>query len=319
MLDSLQQLYQLEYNQFGVYIGPKNPLTTSTPNNLGLIPNLVTDSVNPGAIGSGDMSTQASLTNGWLQSSNFKTGVTGWQIKSNGDAEFGNGTFRGNISGSTINIPNSSNPLFSVDSSGNVVASSLLRKDFHWFTVFESISGYSVTNGGTGTMVAQDGGLYITSGVVTTNKSTLKKSLSYGVTWNKSRKIKMAVTFGSNINQTIYIVTGSQSAITDRHFGFRVIDSTLKGTCADGTTQITVDLSTSIIPGNFYTLEAQLSTLTNSINFYVNGVLKGSTANNIPTGSTSSDYLIWINFTQDLGADGSKTLQLGYYDFWQAN
>jgi hypothetical protein len=40
---------------------------------------------------------QGTLVRNWLQSQNFVTGVSGWQIQKNGNAEFNNGTFRGSI------------------------------------------------------------------------------------------------------------------------------------------------------------------------------------------------------------------------------
>lgn len=41
---------------------------------------------------------QGALVRNWLQSQNFVTGVSGWQIRKDGNAEFNNGTFRGTIS-----------------------------------------------------------------------------------------------------------------------------------------------------------------------------------------------------------------------------
>jgi hypothetical protein len=40
---------------------------------------------------------QGSLVINWLQSANFVTGVSGWQIRKDGNVEFNNGTFRGSI------------------------------------------------------------------------------------------------------------------------------------------------------------------------------------------------------------------------------
>jgi hypothetical protein len=55
-----------------------------------------------------------------LASSNYKEGSTGWSIKSNGDAEFNNGTFRGAIVGSTIDIGGNDSTSFHVDSAGRM-------------------------------------------------------------------------------------------------------------------------------------------------------------------------------------------------------
>lgn len=40
---------------------------------------------------------QGTLVRNWLQSQNFVSGVSGWQITKSGNAEFNNGTFRGSI------------------------------------------------------------------------------------------------------------------------------------------------------------------------------------------------------------------------------
>jgi len=75
------------------------------------------------------------IVRNWLQSQNFVTGVSGWRISKNGDAEFSNGTFRGSIesgpltgqhfivnnttTGDVIDIYDSSNRLiFSIDHNG---------------------------------------------------------------------------------------------------------------------------------------------------------------------------------------------------------
>ena len=98
------------YNNFGT-ITPYPTLTNNQFNGVGIInsilnglstiPNIVTNSTSPAALSNGQTSSQTSLVNGFLQSSNFKTGSTGWQINANGDVEFGSGKFRGNITGAT--------------------------------------------------------------------------------------------------------------------------------------------------------------------------------------------------------------------------
>ena len=55
-----------------------------------------------------------------LKSSNFSAGASGWRIRSNGDVEFNSGTFRGNLTAASIDIPNTTTAnSFHVDSSGN--------------------------------------------------------------------------------------------------------------------------------------------------------------------------------------------------------
>ena len=54
-----------------------------------------------------------------LQSSNFVSGSAGWRIQGNGDVEFNDGTFRGALTASTIDIGNTAATSFHVDIDGN--------------------------------------------------------------------------------------------------------------------------------------------------------------------------------------------------------
>lgn len=84
------------YTNYGIYNPGGNSQSVSVLNSVGgtigytegltgFVPNAVSDTVN-GLDVRGD-----------LQSENFLTEVSGWQIKANGDVEFNDGTFRGNI------------------------------------------------------------------------------------------------------------------------------------------------------------------------------------------------------------------------------
>jgi hypothetical protein len=78
---------------------------------------------------------QGSLVRNWLQSANFVTGVSGWQIRKDGNVEFNNGTFRGSITsgdpagqhivinnsvtGDAVDVYDASNQLiYSIDNTG---------------------------------------------------------------------------------------------------------------------------------------------------------------------------------------------------------
>jgi len=59
------------------------------------------------------------VTNEDLKSSNFVTGVSGWQIQGDGNVEFNNGVFRGALSATTIDIGGADTTSFHVDIDGN--------------------------------------------------------------------------------------------------------------------------------------------------------------------------------------------------------
>lgn len=60
------------------------------------------DGVAPGVIASGDLSLNASLVQGHLQSKDFVTGSAGWIIRDDGSVEFSDGIFRGELQAATI-------------------------------------------------------------------------------------------------------------------------------------------------------------------------------------------------------------------------
>src|SRR3990167_9262795 len=60
------------------------------------------------------------MKSGAMQSPNFSLGVSGWIINANGDVEFNDGTFRGAISATTIDIGGADATSFHVDIDGNM-------------------------------------------------------------------------------------------------------------------------------------------------------------------------------------------------------
>lgn len=93
-----------------------------------------------------------------MQSWDYVSWISGWKIWWNWNAEFNDGTFRGALTSSTIDIPNSSSPLFSVDASWNVVANNITigSLSFKRFTIMpwlESLDGWATSIVGTGASI----------------------------------------------------------------------------------------------------------------------------------------------------------------------
>ena len=92
-----QQKFTEVYNNFGISNGM--PSVYSLNELEGTVPDIVSNSVSPTALNSGDLTVEINYVNGYLQSRNFVTGTTGWQIKADGTAEFVGLT----LSGGTLN------------------------------------------------------------------------------------------------------------------------------------------------------------------------------------------------------------------------
>jgi hypothetical protein len=260
------------------------------------------------------------MDKGELRSSNFSSGNAGWRILANGDVEFNNGTFRGTITGSTIYIPNATNPVFSVDAAGNVVATSLKRKDFHVFTMFESLDGYFVGVGGAGTLVTGSTGINSTTGTTSGQFNEVQKFLRDGggdlFTWSKDRSQQTTVYMNANWNNvTLAIFSGSYgSTTTDNHIGFSMIDGRIYGTVANGTTETTLDLQ-SYTNNQMYVLRFD-HVVGVGVQFYVNQTLKGTITTNIPTGTGGAAYILGVYHKTTTNA--ARQAYISYFDFWQS-
>jgi len=159
-----------------------------------------------------------------VKSSDYIAWYSGWIIRWDWSAEFNDGTFRWALSAATINIPNSTTPLFSVDSSWNVIASSLQRNDYHWFIIFESVDGYSKITDWTWTITASSDGCVITTWDLTDNDSQIKKDFWTITSFDKNTKFKCEITVSDNDNQHINIVvwTAVWDVSATKHFWFLI-------------------------------------------------------------------------------------------------
>jgi len=72
----------------------------------------------PSQIGSGELVENITMIEGFLRSSNFVSGVSGWNIASDGSVEFNNGVFRGSLIAASIHIPNENTTADSFHSDG---------------------------------------------------------------------------------------------------------------------------------------------------------------------------------------------------------
>lgn len=76
-----------------------------------------TEKTSSNALTSGELTGNLTMADGFMQSANFVTTVSGWKIDKDGNAEFNDGTFRGDLVAGTIAIGTNG---FHVDSSGNM-------------------------------------------------------------------------------------------------------------------------------------------------------------------------------------------------------
>lgn len=113
----------------------------------------------------------------YLQSKNFVTGSSGWRLDSDGNIEASSGTFRGNITGGSLNINNNS----IIDSSGYATFVGLTTLNIKTYTNFENLTRFVTTNGGSGASSVVNTGLSISTGATATSYARVLWEVSNNV------------------------------------------------------------------------------------------------------------------------------------------
>ena len=210
---------------------------------------------------------------------------------------------------------------FRIDESGNAVVRSLRRNDFHWFTIFESIDGYTQSTAGTGTISTVAGGVRSTTGTVSGNTNHLSKFVLTGssnsFTWDKKRSLTFTIYLGSATSDSIFIGCGNMDPLTtNRCLGFSIIDGVVFSYVADGTDIASINLGVTLSALTLYKLNVVFTPGVGYV-YLVNDVIKLSDSSFMPSGTTDSQILFDWYVTTDNNV--SKVIDMSQYDFWQEN
>jgi len=156
------EIYDSGFNNFLT----KDPLFPDTVQSS----NVFSKGIASQLIQSGDVLYYANMVDGYMQSSNFVTGSTGWRIDAEGNVEFDSGYFRGDITGASgafsgsISI-GSGNNIFKADSNGIYLGNATFASAPFRVTMAGALTATSVTISGALTTGAGSaiGGTYIDS------------------------------------------------------------------------------------------------------------------------------------------------------------
>lgn len=232
----------------------------------------------------------------------------------------GNAIFKADATGIYLGNATFASAPFNVNMDGDIVASSLRRKDFHWFTLFESTTGFSPSGGSIATN--GDGIVLQTTPTINTDVSIYKQVRTYSnsseFVWSKKRSLKTTFYFVDSVdNLKATLVTGvtEYDSLNNYGIGFYIENDTVYGICADGTNHTTSSLGT-IISNRAYTLSYEYTPGT-SAKFYLNNDLQATITTNLPSDTDYADEPLHIVLTNT--AAENKNLIVSYWDFWQEN
>lgn len=177
-------------------------------------------------------------------------------------------------------------------------------------TIFESIDGYAKT----GNIGFAADVLEIKTGANTNDSASLYKRLPpeiYGATWDKNRILEVNFSTDSGVEIECDIIIGDRGI--KRHIGFKIVNGQVGATIGDGTDETTFGFA-GVHPSN-NTKGRIVYTAGEKCEFYINGVLKHTFTENLPSGLTDAHFVInaYIKTTENI----EKNLYLSSWDFKQ--
>lgn len=208
---------------------------------------------------------------------------------------------------------------FRIDELGNAVVTSLKRKDFHLFTIFESLDGYYTGCAGTGTLTTGSTGVHSHTGTTSGDYCQIQKYLRDGggdlFTWDKNRSQQTTLYMDTNWNNvSLAIYSGSyDSTTTTSHIGFNLLNGTIYGTVGNGTSETTLSLRG--FGANFMYVLRFDHVVGVGVEFFVNQVSYGTITTNIPTGTGGAAYIFGLWHVTSTNA--TRDAYISYYDLWQ--
>lgn len=163
-------------------------------------------------------------------------------------------------------------------------------------SLLESIDRWGVYTAGGGQVLDNIDNVTLTTNGFSGAEASVIRRFFYPrkpLTWSKNRSfhVKAEVDVESDANSEIYICTGDE-ALNHRAFGFRFINNKIRGFSQNGAAAQYVDLVTGLTPP-YSRIELYEAFLTSGskVDFYIDGVLKGTLTSGIPTGSTDAEIL----------------------------
>ena len=192
-------------------------------------------------------------------------------------------------------------------------------KGIFWQTIFESLDGFEKS---TGVTCGVSNVVLLTDASIGDKQYILKemfpKEMVVPMEWSKKRRFKAGVYFDVLTGYTAHVMQGIEG--TSNHFGFKIIDGVIYGSCADETTEaLTPALYTLPHQAIFMVLEAVL-TPNKKVDFYITPedgkrAYYGSLNTNLPQGTTSSGALLWVSITTNENV--AKELKISQFMFLQ--
>jgi len=190
----------------------------------------------------------------------------------------------------------------------------ILSDDKYYHGWFESIDGYTQLVSGTGNVALESGAVNLSTGETSSSYAKMYKEILYptgsSFTWDKDRIFRVGISINSNTSVSAYIIAGEYPA--QNAIGFRIVNDIIYGFTSNTAAKTEVTLLTFDTSGSW---ELEVRYTQNKAEFYVNGVYKGQSTTNLPTGT---DYASTVLNARVENLDAVyRELDIGEWEFWQ--
>lgn len=208
------------------------------------------------------------------------------------------------------NLDNSSKDILQQEV-GKRIIDIVWNEYFYFFSAFESAEGWDVVS--EAVVDVDSGGLELKTTAIADNRSNAVKSLPFVADFDNESRFRTVFyldvdTAASNIDYSMSVGSGIPTPHS-AHYGFRVEENILYGTCSNGTFESTIALMTlepsqgNGVEAFTYIVEARFYP-DSRVDYYVSDVndtkpkLKGSLSSNLPSGSgVSISYDLYTRTT----------------------
>jgi len=197
------------------------------------------------------------------------------------------------------------------------VAGSFDRLDFHWFCLFESLSGFYQGTYELGSISLDPSYVELSTGATQYGYAYMLKmaDISNVFTWDKKRKFKTRVYFSANSDQLFYFALGNTQNIPSTKFiGFKIDNGDIYAAVSDGSSETTEDTGINVSATTAYDFEVILTPGVDA-KFYIDGVLKATISTGLPSGTVDAN-VFFTAFLQTM-ASADKIVRFSFLDFWQ--
>lgn len=197
------------------------------------------------------------------------------------------------------------------------VSGSFDRYDFHWFCLFESLTGLSQILNGTGAITLTGSYAQLATGATQYSYLSLYKVLDISnvFSWDRKRKFRTRVYFSANTSQLLYFAFGNtQNIDLTRYIGFKIDNGDIYAGVCNGSDETLTDTGVNVSAGSSYDFEI-IFTPGVDAKFYINDTLVATITTNLPSGATDANYLM-TTFLRTMAA-ADKQVRFSYWDVWQ--